>query len=228
MLHSMGQMDRKAHHPYPIVIAPKRYLPLAKVISILNGSGSSSFSRQLKLQRLQDRSGEGMESHRRDRVTLWLPGEGHRHTGAVTGHGEKHPSTVHAGPPSTPLAFLVKACVARKGPREVWAHGRGLGGSRLERAQSGQCFPLGFSGGVLCCESFCRAGSQHIPTTSSPSAAFCAPWEAHWCWNSKTHFHLNYTKSLCKVLQPHSLWEYTGHILPKQWQNRVPYCFCRL
>ena len=121
MLHSMGRMDRKAHHPHPTVVAPTRYLPLAKVIIILSYSESSSFSCQLKLQWLQDRSGEGMESHPRaiDRVSLWLPEEGHRHIQEPWPVMEKkiHPQSIK-GPLPRHWHFLWKSVWLQRG------HGR--------------------------------------------------------------------------------------------------------
>jgi len=121
VLHSTGRMDKKDQHPHPVVIASKGCLPLAKVIVVLSCSESSSCSYQLKLQRLQEGSGEGMERHPRaiDRASLWLPEDGHHHTGAMASSGEKRSSTAHYGSPSTPSAFLVKACVAPTGPWEV-------------------------------------------------------------------------------------------------------------
>ena len=81
---------------------------------------------------------------------------------------------------------------------------------------------------LSCAASHCAPSPKHTPAMSSPPAFLCDPGEDGWCWNSETHSHLNYTKRLCEVLQPHGLWEYTGHRLHKRWQNRVPYCFCRL
>lgn len=77
---------------------------------------------------------------------------------------------------------------------------------KVDRGRS-LCFPLcsWWVSSAASCSAELAPSPQHIPSVSSPPATFCAPGEARWCWNSKTHFHLNYTKRLRKVLQPHSL-----------------------